>query len=176
MKSITSRNFKNYLFLGVLFFLCSISTLVFTISDLWAENAIAPSLQAEIERTHEIQAILQILANRPQLEWTLAKKQQLRGYVSNLKNQIEYAESEINQLNSVLGGLGEENGGGSTSSANSLPEVEALKQNKQLELAQLRFPCSIPRKPSSNSTNISGSSRAKTSTPVMTLFGYRPPA
>ncbi|WP_136797441.1 mechanosensitive ion channel family protein [Desulfosediminicola ganghwensis] len=139
MKSITNRNFENYMFLSVLFFLCSISTLVFTISDLRAENAITPSLQAEIERTHEIQAILQILANRPHLEWTLAKKQQLRGYVSNLKNQIKYAESEINQLNSVLGGLGGENGGGSTSSANSLPEVEVLKQNKQLELAQLRF-------------------------------------
>lgn len=139
MESQNSWNFKRYLPLYFLFFLCSISALVFTISDLQAEDAIAPSLQADFERSQETQAIFQALANGPQLEWALAKKQKLRGYVSNLKNQIESAESEINQLNSVLGGLGEESAVGSPSAGNSLPEIVALKQNKQLELAQLRF-------------------------------------
>jgi small-conductance mechanosensitive channel len=87
----------------------------------------------------DIQKVIDSLGSSPDIETVKRSKQEIKISISGFKQQISAVQREISQLNNALQGLGKSSPDGQTDSASGLSELVALKQKKELELAEIRL-------------------------------------
>lgn len=87
----------------------------------------------------DIQKVIDSLGTSPDIETVTRKKQEIIISTSGFKQQISAVQKEISQLNNALQGLGKSSPDGQADSTSGLSDLVALKQKKELELAELRL-------------------------------------
>ena len=87
----------------------------------------------------DIQKVIDSLKTSPNIQTVKKSKHEVKTYISGFKQQISALQKEILQLNNALEGLGKVSPDGVAADHRGLSELIALRQKKELELAELRL-------------------------------------
>lgn len=125
------KHIKYLVLLGM--FLCGVPLV-----NAYADAAGTPGSIAETEQRQAIQLILDNLATDPEIDAVLQNRQQIKNDIAGYNQKITQIQKEIGQLDQALAGIGDKNGEKSVVNQ-ALSELVALKQQKELELVELRL-------------------------------------